>query len=83
MGLLDRLFGTRADHHGRHGRGHGSSPPPTVAAICPGCTSRIASTVRFCPRCGVSVMPMACTHCGASQPAGARFCGQCGKPSQP
>lgn len=82
MGLLERLFGK--SHHGGHhgGRTHerSTAPPAAVSAVCPGCYASIASSSRFCPQCGTSVLPKTCRNCNASQPAGARFCGQCGQP---
>lgn len=92
MSFLERLFG---GHHGRgsggrgHGGGHGSrhgggydNGPGPASVICQGCRTANAASARFCQQCGNSLVPAACTQCGAQMQVGVKFCGQCGKAAQ-
>lgn len=45
---------------------------------CPNCRVLNAPGARFCQQCGMSLVPVACTQCGASLQASTKF-GQCGK----
>ncbi len=45
--------------------------------ICPAC-GKPAGTGKFCNNCGTPLTLAKCPKCGASNPAGTRFCGECG-----
>ncbi|MDI6698093.1 MAG: zinc ribbon domain-containing protein [Candidatus Saccharicenans sp.] len=45
--------------------------------ICPQC-GQPAGEGKFCTNCGAPLGLIACPKCGAKNPAGARFCGECG-----
>ena len=49
---------------------------------CPHCGKQIGSEYNFCPFCGkdtnLAVGQNICPKCGASNPRGLKFCGQCG-----
>jgi hypothetical protein len=45
--------------------------------ICPAC-GKPAGTGKFCVNCGSSLDLIKCSKCGAENPAGTRFCGECG-----
>ena len=45
---------------------------------CPQCRDQNADESRFCAHCG-SQLGGSCTGCGAPQPAGAKFCPECGR----
>lgn len=46
--------------------------------ICPAC-GKPAGTGKFCVNCGASLEFVICQKCGAKNPAGTRFCGNCGE----
>lgn len=53
---------------------------------CPHCRKQIHGDFKYCPFCGKSTIiednegsQIACSYCGASNKAGMKFCGQCGK----
>ncbi len=46
--------------------------------VCPNCGKPVGSE-KFCSNCGTPLGTPHCTNCGAEMPAGARFCGNCGK----
>ncbi|MDD5032485.1 MAG: zinc ribbon domain-containing protein [Patescibacteria group bacterium] len=45
--------------------------------LCPAC-GKPAGAGKFCVNCGASLSLVKCPKCGAKNPAGARFCGNCG-----
>jgi hypothetical protein len=45
--------------------------------ICPQC-GKPAGTGKFCNNCGAPLNLIKCPKCGAKNPAGTRFCGECG-----
>ena len=45
--------------------------------ICPVC-GKPAGTGKFCVNCGAPLSMIICPKCGAKNPAGTRFCGECG-----
>jgi hypothetical protein len=45
--------------------------------ICPQC-GKPAGSGKFCQNCGASLAMGICPKCGASNPAGTKFCGECG-----
>ena len=45
---------------------------------CPRCRDQNADESRFCAHCGAQ-LGGSCTGCGAPQPAGAKFCPECGR----
>ena len=47
----------------------------TLCATC----GKPAGTGKFCVNCGVSLELIKCPKCGAKNPAGTRFCGNCGE----
>lgn len=50
---------------------------------CASCgTDDLPSGARFCPSCGSSLEPPACTSCGVELSPGARFCSSCGAPQR-
>lgn len=96
MSFLERMLGNLmggkfGGHHGgsRQG-GHGGYsgyPPPGADQrggkrdiSCPKCGDANANTARFCQKCGASLSTGKCSSCNTELPAGAKFCGQCGKP---
>ena len=94
MGILDRLFGGHqgGGHHGgahhgdRHGYGggYGSGGPPAsgggnAGVACPNCKALNALGARFFQQCGTTLVPSACTQCGTTLQAWAKFCAHCGK----
>ena len=46
--------------------------------LCPTC-GKPAGTGKFCVNCGASLELIKCPKCGAKNPAGTRFCGNCGE----
>jgi len=46
--------------------------------LCPVC-GKPAGTGKFCVNCGASLALVQCPKCGAKNPAGTRFCGNCGE----
>lgn len=47
---------------------------------CPGCSREVVlETATHCPECG-SPLPNLCGACGSENPAGSRFCAECGRP---
>jgi len=46
--------------------------------LCPKC-GKPAGTGKFCNNCGQSLVMAVCEKCGAKNPAGTAFCGECGK----
>ena len=46
--------------------------------ICPVC-GKPAGTGKFCVNCGAPLELVVCSKCGAKNPAGTRFCGNCGE----
>lgn len=49
---------------------------------CPDCNHVIPEDSRFCPLCGHQVLRLACcSHCGKNLTPKAKFCSQCGKPT--
>jgi len=46
--------------------------------LCPAC-GKPAGTGKFCVNCGASLELIECSKCGAKNPAGTRFCGNCGE----
>ncbi len=47
---------------------------------CPGCSHEVVlETAKHCPECG-SPLPILCGACGSENPAGSRFCAECGRP---
>lgn len=55
-----------------------------MSKICKNCGTELPDTVKFCGKCGNSVIEeeknenLFCPQCGASLELGARFCGKCG-----
>src|SRR5262250_3030146 len=47
--------------------------------LCPQCRFENRARVSFCEECGAR-LDLACASCGATVPAGRKFCGSCGKP---
>jgi hypothetical protein len=45
--------------------------------LCPTC-GKPAGEGKFCNSCGSSLFLLKCSRCGATSPAGTRFCGECG-----
>ncbi len=45
--------------------------------ICPAC-GKPAGTGKFCVNCGAKLEFVICPKCGAKNPTGIRFCGECG-----
>jgi len=45
--------------------------------LCPVC-GKPAGTGKFCVNCGAPLSLVVCPKCGAKNPAGTRFCGECG-----
>lgn len=45
--------------------------------LCPKC-SKPAGSGKFCNNCGAPISLAQCSKCGAKNPAGTRFCGECG-----
>jgi hypothetical protein len=45
--------------------------------ICPQC-GKPAGEGKFCTNCGAPLTMVKCPRCGAQNPAGTRFCGECG-----
>lgn len=45
--------------------------------LCPAC-GKPAGTGKFCVNCGASLSLVICSKCGAKNPAGTSFCGECG-----
>ena len=45
--------------------------------LCPQC-GKPAGEGKFCNNCGGSLQMIICEKCGATHPAGTRFCGECG-----
>jgi membrane protease subunit (stomatin/prohibitin family) len=45
--------------------------------VCPAC-NKPAGTGKFCVNCGASLDLIKCRKCGAQNPSGTRFCGECG-----
>jgi hypothetical protein len=45
--------------------------------ICPAC-GKPAGTGKFCVNCGASLSLVKCQKCGAANPKGTGFCGECG-----
>nr|MDO8081077.1 zinc ribbon domain-containing protein [Candidatus Freyarchaeota archaeon] len=45
--------------------------------LCPQC-GKPAGSGKFCQNCGASLAMGKCPKCGASNPAGTKFCGECG-----
>ena len=50
--------------------------PESKQVICPNC-GKPAGTGKFCNNCGAPLM-MKCPSCGAQNPVGSKFCGDCG-----
>lgn len=46
----------------------------TLCSVC----GKPAGTGKFCANCGASLELVKCQKCGAKNPAGTRFCGNCG-----
>lgn len=46
--------------------------------LCPAC-GKPAGTGKFCVNCGASLELIKCSKCGAKNPAGTGFCGECGE----
>ncbi|MFA5092307.1 MAG: zinc ribbon domain-containing protein [Candidatus Paceibacterota bacterium] len=46
--------------------------------MCPEC-GKPAGNGKFCVNCGTSLDMLVCAKCGAKNPAGTRFCGECGE----
>ena len=47
---------------------------------CPSCSREVTlETAKHCPECGSS-LPIACGACGCENPAGSKFCAECGRP---
>jgi len=46
--------------------------------LCPVC-GKPAGTGKFCVNCGAPLGMVICEKCGAKNPAGTRFCGECGE----
>nr|MDO8098619.1 zinc ribbon domain-containing protein [Candidatus Njordarchaeota archaeon] len=49
----------------------------TKQTICPQC-GKPAGQGKFCNNCGAPLAVTKCPRCGAPNPAGTRFCGECG-----
>ncbi|NLH39590.1 MAG: zinc ribbon domain-containing protein [Elusimicrobia bacterium] len=49
--------------------------------ICPQC-GKPAGEGKFCNNCGASLAMIKCPKCGAQNPAGTKFCGECGNKMQ-
>ena len=49
----------------------------TKQTICPKC-GKPAGEGKFCNNCGAPLNLIKCPKCGAKNPAGTRFCGECG-----
>src|SRR5215831_17023722 len=47
--------------------------------LCPQCRFENRARVSFCEECG-AILDVACASCGATVPAGRKFCGSCGQP---
>jgi predicted amidophosphoribosyltransferase len=45
--------------------------------LCPAC-GKPTGTGKFCVNCGASLSLITCSKCGAKNPAGTSFCGECG-----
>jgi len=45
--------------------------------LCPKC-GKPAGSGKFCNNCGQPLGMLVCQKCGAQNPAGTRFCGECG-----
>jgi membrane protease subunit (stomatin/prohibitin family) len=45
--------------------------------LCPSC-GKPAGEGKFCNNCGTPLSLIKCKKCGATSPAGTRFCGECG-----
>jgi len=50
----------------------------TKQTVCPSC-GKPAGNGKFCNNCGEPLHLKKCEQCGAKNPAGTRFCGECGK----
>ena len=46
--------------------------------MCPEC-GKPAGNGKFCVNCGAALSMIECPKCGAKNPAGTRFCGECGE----
>ena len=49
----------------------------TKQTLCPQC-GKPAGEGKFCNNCGAPLALLTCPKCGAKNPAGTRFCGECG-----
>ena len=49
----------------------------TKQTLCPVCGKPVG-TGKFCANCGATLKMAVCPKCGAKNPAGTRFCGECG-----
>jgi hypothetical protein len=56
-----------------------TGPIEAKQTICPVC-GKPAGTGKFCVNCGAPLSLVICPKCGAKNPAGTSFCGECGNP---
>ena len=54
-----------------------TGPIEAKQTLCPVC-GKPAGTGKFCVNCGATLGLIVCSKCGAKNPAGTRFCGECG-----
>ena len=54
-----------------------TGPIEAKQTLCPVC-GKPAGTGKFCVNCGATLEMVVCQKCGAKNPAGTRFCGECG-----
>lgn len=62
----------------------GHLPEALAASLqtsCPTCGIRTSSTFKWCPQCGSTLKPHACSYCGHMLAPGAGTCPQCGAPA--
>lgn len=55
-----------------------TGPIESKQTLCPAC-GKPAGTGKFCVNCGAGLDLIVCSKCGAKNPAGTGFCGECGK----
>lgn len=55
-----------------------TGPIESKQTLCPVC-GKPAGAGKFCINCGETLEMIVCEKCGAKNPAGTRFCGECGK----
>jgi len=55
-----------------------TGPIEAKQTLCPVC-GKPAGTGKFCVNCGTPLGMIICSKCGAKNPAGTRFCGECGE----